>query len=106
MPSRIVGGIALSHVPSVGPAVDRGKQQTPAWKPLFDAYGPVQDWLKKLRPDVAIVIYNDHAAEFAFDRYPTFALGVADTYPIADEGFGTRPLPPVKGEPEFSIHLC
>ncbi|HYG54657.1 MAG TPA: class III extradiol dioxygenase family protein [Burkholderiales bacterium] len=106
MPSRIVGGIALSHVPSVGPAVDRGKQQTPAWKPLFDAYGPVQDWLKKLRPDVAIVIYNDHAAEFAFDRYPTFALGVADTYPIADEGFGTRPLPPVKGDADFSIHLC
>src|SRR4029450_8100993 len=96
MPSSIVAGIGLSHVPSVGPAVDRGKEGTPAWKPLFDAYVPVREWLAKLKPDVAIVIYNDHAAEFSFDRYPTFALGVAETYPIGDEGFGTRPLPPVK----------
>ena len=106
MPSRIVGGIGLSHVPSVGPAFDRGKQQDPAWKPLFDAYVPVREWLAKLKPDVAIVVYNDHVAEFTFDRYPTFALGAADRYPIADEGFGTRPLPEIPGDAEFSIHLC
>ena len=40
MPSKIVAGIGLSHVPSVGPAVDRKRQQDPAWKPLFDAYVP------------------------------------------------------------------
>jgi len=104
--ARIVGGIGLSHVPSVGPAYDRGKQQDPAWKPLFDAYVPVREWLAKLAPDVAIVVYNDHVAEFPFDRYPTFALGAADEYAIADEGFGTRPLPSVPGDSEFSIHLC
>jgi protocatechuate 4,5-dioxygenase beta chain len=106
MPSRIVAGIGLSHVPSVGPAVDRGKQSTPAWKPLFDAYIPVRSWLEKIKPDVAIVVYNDHVAEFPFSRYPTFALGAADSYAIADEGFGTRPLPEVAGDAEFSIHLC
>ena len=106
MPSKVVGGIGLSHVPSVGPALDRGKQSTPAWKPLFDAYVPVRAWLEKLKPDVAIVVYNDHVAEFGFDRYPTFALGAADRYRIADEGFGTRPLPEVSGDAEFSIHLC
>jgi protocatechuate 4,5-dioxygenase, beta chain len=103
---RIVAGIGLSHVPSVGPVVDRGKQQDPAWKPLFDAYVPVREWLQKLRPDVAIVVYNDHVAEFPFDKYPTFALGAADDYAIADEGFGTRPLPAVPGDAELSIHLC
>jgi protocatechuate 4,5-dioxygenase beta chain len=103
---RIVGGIGLSHVPSVGPAYDRGKQQDPAWKPLFDAYVPVRSWLEKLKPDVAIVVYNDHVAEFPFDKYPTFALGAADEYPIADEGFGTRPLPAVQGDAAFSDHLC
>lgn len=103
---RVVGGLGLSHVPSVGPAFDRGKQQDPAWKPLFDAYVPVRDWLAKLRPDVAIVVYNDHVAEFPFDKYPTFALGAADEYGIADEGFGTRPLPAVPGDAELSIHLC
>jgi protocatechuate 4,5-dioxygenase beta chain len=104
--ARIVAGIGLSHVPSVGPAVDRGKQQEPAWKPLFDAYVPVRAWLEKLQPDVAIVVYNDHVAEFSFDRYPTFALGAAERYAIADEGFGTRPLPEVPGDADFSIHLC
>ncbi|MEA3192550.1 MAG: protocatechuate 4,5-dioxygenase, beta chain [Betaproteobacteria bacterium] len=106
MPSRIVAGIGLSHVPSVGPVVDRGRQAVAAWKPLFDAYVPVREWLAKLEPDVAIVVYNDHVAEFAFDRYPTFALGAAERYTIADEGFGTRPLPEVTGDAELSIHLC
>ena len=103
---RIVAGIGLSHVPSVGPVVDRKRESEPAWKPLFDAYVPVRAWLQKLRPDVAIVVYNDHVADFTFDKYPTFALGVGERYAIADEGFGTRPLPEVVGDAEFSIHLC
>jgi protocatechuate 4,5-dioxygenase beta chain len=106
MPSRIVGGLGLSHVPSVGVALDRGKMQTAAWKPLWDAYVPVRHWLSKLKPDVAIVVYNDHGAEFMLDKYPTFALGVGERYPIADEGFGTRPLPEIRGDADFSIHLC
>jgi protocatechuate 4,5-dioxygenase beta chain len=105
MPSRIVGGIGLSHVPSVGVAYDRGKMQTPAWKPLADAYVPVRAWLEELKPDVAIVVYNDHGADFMLEKYPTFALGAADSYAIADEGFGTRPLPPVRGDAEFSFHV-
>jgi len=104
--ARIVAGIGTSHVPSAGVAYDRGQQQDPAWKPLFDAYVPVREWLARLRPDVAIVVYNDHAADFTFDKYPTFALGAADHYPIADEGFGTRPLPPVPGVPDFSWDLA
>jgi protocatechuate 4,5-dioxygenase beta chain len=106
VPSRIIGGIGLSHVPSVGPVVDRGRQADPAWKPLFDAYVPVREWLSELKPDVAIVVYNDHGAEFTFDKYPTFAIGASDRYAIADEGFGTRPLPAVPGDAELSIHLC
>ena len=106
MPSKVIAGIGLSHVPSVGPVVDRKREQDPAWKPLFDAYVPVRAWLQELKPDVAIVVYNDHVADFTFDKYPTFALGIADCYAIADEGFGTRPLPAVAGDAEFSIHLC
>jgi protocatechuate 4,5-dioxygenase, beta chain len=106
MPSRIIAGVGLSHVPSVGVAYDRGTMQTPAWKPLADAYVPVRDWLSRLKPDVAIVVYNDHAADFSFDKYPTFALGVADSYAIADEGFGKRALPEVPGDADLSIHLC
>jgi len=70
-------------VPSVGVAYDRGKMQTPAWKPLAYAYVPVREWLARLKPDVAIVVYNDHGADFMFDQYPTFAIGAADRYAIA-----------------------
>jgi len=103
---RIVGGIGLSHVPSVGPVVDRSRTQEPAWKPLFDGYVPVREWLEKIKADVAIVVYNDHVADFSFDKYPTFALGVAEQYAIGDEGFGTRPLPVVEGDVELSTHLA
>ena len=103
---RIVAGIGTSHVPSIGGAYDRRKTETPAWKPLFDAYVPVREWLKALQPDVAIMVYNDHGADFFFDKYPTFAVGCADSYGIADEGFGTRPLPAIPGDLAFSQHLC
>jgi protocatechuate 4,5-dioxygenase beta chain len=103
---RIIAGIGTSHVPSVGRAYDRGNTGTPAWKPLFDAYVPVREWLKTLKPDVVIMVYNDHGADFFFDKYPTFAIGCAESYAIADEGFGVRPLPPISGHLAFSQHLC
>lgn len=103
---KIIAGIGTSHVPSIGGAYDRGAQAEPDWKPLFDAYVPVREWLKALKPDVAIMVYNDHGADFFFDKYPTFALGCADQYAIADEGMGVRPLPRIKGDFEFSRHLC
>jgi hypothetical protein len=104
--ARIVGGIATSHVPSIGRAYDQGKQVDPSWKPLFDAYVPVRAWLEKLKPDLALIVYNDHGCDFFLDKYPTFALGAAERYDVGDEGFGTRALPAVPGDAEFSWHLC
>ena len=104
--AKIICGIGTSHVPSVGVAYDKGEQNSNAWKPLFDGYKPAQEWLKEIKPDVAILVYNDHGCDFFFDKYPTFAIGAANEYPIGDEGFGTRPLPPVKGNAEFSWALC
>ncbi|HUH40742.1 MAG TPA: class III extradiol dioxygenase family protein [Castellaniella sp.] len=103
---KIIAGIGTSHVPSIGGAYDRGAQNDPDWKPLFDAYVPVREWLAELKPDVAIMVYNDHGADFFFKQYPTFAVGCADQYAIADEGMGVRPLPPIRGDFEFSRHLC
>jgi len=104
--AKVVGGIGTSHVPSIGKAYDMGQQEEPDWKPVFDTYKPVQKWLADLKPDVAIVVYNDHGSSMFFDKYPTFAIGAADTYPIGDEGWGPRPLPAVPGNPEFSWHLA
>jgi protocatechuate 4,5-dioxygenase, beta chain len=103
--ARIVGGIGTSHAPSIAFAHGEGKAATPEWRPLFDAYGRVKDWLDRARPDIAVVFYNDHLNSFFFDRYPTFALGVAEAFPTADEGFGKWPYPDFPGDPAFGWHL-
>lgn len=104
--ASIIAGIGTSHVPSIGGAYDRRAQSEPDWKPLFDAYVPVKAWLRDLKPDVAIVVYNDHGGDFFFDKYPTFAVGASAQYAIADEGLGVRPLAPIRGDLDFSRHLC
>jgi protocatechuate 4,5-dioxygenase beta chain len=105
--AEVIWGLATSHVPSIGAAMDRGRTQEPYWKPLFDGYQPARDWLARPdnRPDVAIVIYNDHANGIDLDIVPTFAIGTAERYRVADEGFGRRPVPDVIGSPELSLHL-
>jgi len=104
--ARIIGGIGTSHVPTIGQAYDRGKQNDPAWKPLVDGYAPVAEWLAAKRPDVLVFFYNDHVSSLFFDLYPTFALGVSPMFEIADEGAGRRPLPPLRGHPALAQHLA
>jgi protocatechuate 4,5-dioxygenase beta chain len=95
--ASIIGGIGTSHVPTIAGAYDKKKQSDPDWAPLFKGYEPVSAWLAKRKPDVLVFFYNDHATTFFFDHYPTFALGVSDVFPIADEGQGPRAIPPLKG---------
>jgi protocatechuate 4,5-dioxygenase beta chain len=76
------------------------------WEPLFGPFEEVSKWLSELRADRLLVIYNDHMDEFFLNAYPTFALGVADTYPVADEGFGSRPFPAVPGDGAFGWHIA
>src|SRR5919202_738934 len=96
----IVAGIGTSHVPSIGAAYDRGRQAEPAWKPLFDAYVPVREWLGRHQPHPSLMLYNEHGADFFFDKSPTFAVGAAEDYPIADEAVGIRTLPAIRGDTE------
>ena len=103
--ARIIGGLTTSHVPSIGGAIARGEQQTPYWKPFFDAFIPVHEWLAKEKPDLAIVIYNDHGLNFFLDRMPTFAVGAAARYDNADEGWGIPVLPSFEGDTELSWHM-
>src|SRR3954453_18036549 len=103
--ARIVGGLTTSHVPSIGGTIARGEQQTPYWKPFFDAFHPVHRWLADMKPDVAIVIYNDHGLNFFLDKSPTFAVGAAERYENADEGWGIPVLPPFPGDAELAWHL-
>ena len=103
---RIIGGLGSPHAPSIGAAYHGGKHETPSWKPLFDGYWPMQAWLEKKKPDLIIVVANDHANTFFFDRYPTFAISVAAEHEIADEGWGKWPLQPIPGNSDFAWQLA
>ena len=103
--ARIVGAVTTSHIPAIGGAIAKGLQDEPYWKPFFGAFGPVHDWLDKVRPDAAVVVYNDHGLQFFLDKLPTFAVGAADAYHNADEGWGLPTLPPYRGDAAFSWHL-
>jgi protocatechuate 4,5-dioxygenase, beta chain len=104
--ARIVAGVATSHVPAIGAAIDNGKTEEPYWKRVFSGYEPSKKWMAELNPDVAIIVYNDHATAFSVEIIPTFALGCAAEFPPADEGWGPRPVPVVEGHPELAAHIA
>ncbi|MGH9133886.1 MAG: class III extradiol dioxygenase subunit beta [Ilumatobacteraceae bacterium] len=104
--AEIVAGVGTSHIPAVGAAIDKGKTRDPYWAPYFDKLPPAREWIAAVDPDVCIVVYNDHACAFSLELIPTFALGMADRFEPADEGFGPRPVPVVEGHPELAWHLA
>lgn len=103
--ARIIGAIATSHTPTIGFAHDKNQKDDPVWGPIFQAFDPIRSWLDEKKPDVMFVIYNDHITSFFFDHYSPFVLGVGESYPVADEGGGARPLPPLKGHAALACHI-
>jgi protocatechuate 4,5-dioxygenase, beta chain len=104
--ARITHGLTTSHIPAVGATIDHGKTQEPYWKPLFDGYEWTKAWAKENVPDVIILVYNDHASAFTPELVPTFALGCADEFAPADEGYGPRPVPVVAGRADLAAHMA
>eukprot|EP01037_Dinobryon_pediforme_P010456 gene10456-10524_t len=103
--AEVVGAYFTSHVPAIGGAIHRGDQQDPYWKPFFDGFDRVHEWLAELRPDVAVVFNNDHGLNFFLDCLPTFAVGAAPEYHNADEGWGLPVYKPFAGYPDLSWHI-
>jgi len=104
--ARITSGVSTSHVPAIGAAIDLGKTESEYWAPLFKGYEWSKQWIKNEKPDVIVLVYNDHASAFSLEMIPTFAIGCGDEFEICDEGFGPRPVPVVKGHPELAAHLA
>jgi protocatechuate 4,5-dioxygenase beta chain len=104
--ARITASVYTSHVPAIGVATDLGKTREPYWQPLFAGYDFSRTWLEQNRPDVVFLVYNDHATAFSLDLIPTFAIGTAAEFKPADEGWGPRPVPVVKGHPELASHIA
>ena len=93
-------------MPAIGAALDNGKTEEPYWKRVFSGFEKSQEWMRESKPDVAIIVYNDHASAFSVEMIPTFALGCAAEFPPADEGWGPRPVPVVQGYPALASHIA
>ena len=104
--ARISASVYTSHVPAIGAALDAGKDKEPYWQPVFAGYEYSKQWMKDNKPDVIFLVYNDHATAFSLDMIPTFAIGTADKFQPADEGYGARPVPTVIGHPELASHIA
>jgi len=104
--ARITASVYTSHVPAIGAALDLGKANEPYWQKVFAGYEFSKQWLRDHRPDVVFLVYNDHATAFSMEVVPTFAIGSAASYAVADEGWGPRPVPPVEGDPELASHIA
>jgi protocatechuate 4,5-dioxygenase, beta chain len=104
--ARIIAGVSSSHVPAIGAAIDNHRTNEPYWQRVFEGFERSKEWMRNAKPDVCFVVYNDHASAFSLEVIPTFALGLADEFPPADEGYGPRPVPVVEGHPELAWHLA
>ena len=102
----ISASVYTSHVPAIGAALDQGKTEEPYWQPLFKGYEFSKQWMQEAKPDVIILVYNDHATAFSLQMIPTFAIGTAAEFRPADEGWGPRPVPMVQGHPELASHIA
>jgi len=103
--AKILGSVMTSHVPAIGGAIEKGLQNDPYWKPFFDGFIPVQNWLKTVKPDIVVAFYNDHGLNFFLDKMPTFAVGAAGEYNNADEGWGIPVASPIRGDMGLSWHV-
>lgn len=104
--ARVTASVFASHVPAIGAAVDHGKTGDDYWAPMFKGFEPSKEWMKKNTPDVIFLVYNDHATNFDLSVIPTFAIGTAAEFEPADEGYGPRPVPKVKGHPRLAAHIA
>ena len=104
--AHISASVYTSHVPAISATIDMGKTQEPYWQPLFKGYEFSKQWMKDNTPDVIFLVFNDHATAFSLDMIPTFAIGTAEQYTPADEGWGPRPVPMVHGHPELASHIA
>lgn len=104
--ARITAGVGSSHIPLLGVASDMDRTGEDYWRDCFAGFDWTKRWEAAQKPDVVILVYNDHASAFDMRIIPTFAIGCGERFKPADEGWGPRQVPDVEGHPDLAWHLA
>lgn len=101
--AEISGVFASSHTPvmlnfpDAIPAPDRIE--------IFAAFEELGRRLEASKPDVIVVISDDHVHNFFLDNLPAFCIGAAETYPTPVEHWLKAEKRVLKGDAKLSAHL-
>ena len=47
--AKIIAGVASSHVPAIGAAIDNKQTEEPYWKRVFSGFEPSKEWMAKAK---------------------------------------------------------
>ena len=49
--ARIIAGVASSHVPAIGAAIDNKQTEEPYWKRVFSGFEKSKEWMANAKPE-------------------------------------------------------
>ena len=101
--ARISAGVGTSHVPAIGVALDLGKSGEPYWQPIFAGYEPTKAWIAREKPDVIILVYNDHASSFSLEVIPHLRHRLRRRIPACRRGVGRARRASGRGPPGIGV---
>lgn len=101
--AELVGIFAASHTPVMlnFPEAIPDDQRLE----IFDAFKSLGRRIREARPDILVVISDDHLHNFFLDNLPPFCVGAADSYATPIEHWLKAPKRQLRGAPQFSAHL-
>ena len=82
--AEIVAAALTAHAPMITgrPDVARPEQR----ERLYAGFHELRRRLAAARPDLLVMLVNDHLQNFAYDNLPAFCVGLADAYDAPSEG--------------------
>lgn len=101
--AQLVGIFAASHTPVMlnFPELVSEEERTEIRK-AFDALGSA---LRAARPDVLVVISDDHLHNFFLNNFPAFCIGATDRYPTPVEHWLKAAKRELRGDTALGAHL-